>query len=219
MNLFIYLFNRESLYPRIFVSKATAKVDTRKGFWTRETLYPGYFLLYATYVSLGAFIRWGFCPPGLLSAGAFVRRGFCPPGLLSAGAFIRRAFIRRGFYQWGYFRRGFCQWGFCQWGFCPRGFCPRGFFPRVFCPRGFCPRPILSNTFVWLDFLVIKKDLIVLRKTEFSKLMFKKLPYIYCFSLSLRYNNHNNRSFDSFHRYSDLFIRSYEWITKGRCYS
>ena len=54
-------------------------------------------------LSAGAFIRWGFCPPGLLSAGAFIRWGIYPLGLLSVGLF---------------------RWGFCPWGFCPRGFCP-----------------------------------------------------------------------------------------------
>ena len=87
MNLFIYLFNRESLYPRIILSKATAKVDTRKSVLkpqgVRETLYPGHFLPYATCVSLGAFIRWGFYPLGLLSVGLF-SAGLLSVGLLSA---------------------------------------------------------------------------------------------------------------------------------------
>ena len=38
-------------------------------------------------LSHGAFIRWGFYPPGLLSAGAFIRWGFYPLGLLSVVLF------------------------------------------------------------------------------------------------------------------------------------
>ena len=46
------------------------------------------FDLYATCVSLGAFIRWGFYPLGLLSVGAFIR------GAFARGAFVRGAFVR-----------------------------------------------------------------------------------------------------------------------------
>ena len=38
-------------------------------------------------MSLGAFIRLGFCPLRLLSVGPFVRWAFCPLGLLSVGLF------------------------------------------------------------------------------------------------------------------------------------
>ena len=83
MNLFIDLFNRESLYPRIVLSKATAKDDTAKVF--KATRRPRNFVPGA--LSTGRnmcvpFIRWGFCPPGLLSVGAFIRWGV---GLFSAG--------------------------------------------------------------------------------------------------------------------------------------
>ena len=97
MNLFIYLFNRESLYPRIFLSKATAKVDTRKRFWSHKASAK------------------------LCTRCTFYRtQHVCPLGLLSVGAFIRW-----GFYPWGFLLRGFCPRGFCPRGFCPRGFCPR----------------------------------------------------------------------------------------------
>ena len=39
------------------------------------------------FLSHGAFIRWGFCPPGILSVEAFIRWGFYPLGLLSVGLF------------------------------------------------------------------------------------------------------------------------------------
>ena len=70
----IYLFNCESLYPRMFLSKATAKVATRKSFWSREAS--------AKICTQGTFYRTQhMCPLGLLSAGDFIRWGFCPPGL------------------------------------------------------------------------------------------------------------------------------------------
>ena len=39
------------------------------------------------FLSRGAFIRWGFCPPGLLSVGAFIR------GAFFGGAFVRGTFV------------------------------------------------------------------------------------------------------------------------------
>ena len=90
MNLFIYLFNRERLYPRIFLSKAIAKVDTRKSFWSHKASAKLRTRVLSTVRSMC--VPSSFCPPGLLSVGAFIRWGFYPLGLLSVGAFIRGLF-------------------------------------------------------------------------------------------------------------------------------
>jgi len=34
----------------------------------------------------------------IMSVGDFVRRGFCPEGILSGGDFVRGDYVRRGFY-------------------------------------------------------------------------------------------------------------------------
>ena len=49
------------------------------------------FFYFMGLLSAGAFVRWGSCPPGLLSVGAFVR------GAFSGGAFVRGAFVRGAF--------------------------------------------------------------------------------------------------------------------------
>ena len=146
----IYLFNRESLYPRLFLSKATAKVDTRKRFWSHKASAKlcTWGTFYRTqHVSLRAFIRWGFCPSGLLSVGAVVRRGCCPSGLLSVGAVVRRGCCPSGLLSVGaVVRRGCCPSGLLSVGaVVRRGCCPSGLLSvGAVVRRGYCPSGLLS---------------------------------------------------------------------------
>ena len=74
-------------------------------------------------LSAGAFIRWGFCPPGLLSVavGAFIRgaffggtfvRGAFVPGAFVRGAFVRGAFVRVAFVRGAFVRGAFVRGAF-----------------------------------------------------------------------------------------------------------
>ena len=61
-------------------------------------LYTGYFLPYATCMSLGAFIRWGFCPWGFFRLGfcpwGFCPRGFCPRPIIAIHNDINRNIVK-----------------------------------------------------------------------------------------------------------------------------
>ena len=74
------------------LSATGAFVPTGKSFWSRKASAKhctagAICTVLGLLWPLGAFIRWGFYPLGLLSAVAFIRWGFYPLGLLSVGLF------------------------------------------------------------------------------------------------------------------------------------